>query len=59
MIRKTKPEKDKTIPKLYFQAFPDHSSLQGDVLTMDEATGGFMRGAKKKIIFLDFILILV
>lgn len=30
-----------------------------DVLTMDKAAGGFMRVAKKKIIFLDFIFILV
>lgn len=28
-------------------------------LTTDKAAGGFLRGAEKKIIFLDFILILV
>ena len=30
-----------------------------DDLTTDEAAGGFMRGAKMKIIFLGFIFILV
>ena len=53
------PGKDDTIPKLYFQVFPvtDHSSLEGEVLTMDKAASGFMRGARKEIIFLDFILV--